>query len=61
VVYDGTHTGDWIPSQLAAGLLNEVDTVLHSRDILTDAEREFFEQVQKLCRASIETQNPIVF
>ena len=61
VLYDGTHTGDSIPVSMSAELEKEVDTVLHSSDILTDSEREFFASMKRLCRASIETGNPIVF
>jgi hypothetical protein len=61
VVYDGTHTGDWIPADLGPDLLGEVDMVLHSSDILTQGEKEFFESMRRLCQASIATGNPIVF
>jgi hypothetical protein len=61
VVYDGTHTGDWIPVEETPALLKEVETVLASRDILTQSEKEFFDAMKKLCDASIATQNPIMF
>ena len=61
VVYDGTHTGDWIPIKQSPALLREVDLVLASRDILTQGEREFFEAMKRLCEASIATGNPIMF
>ncbi len=61
VVYDGTHSGDWIPCNMAAALLKEVDTVLHSSDILDGSEKEFFASMKRLCEASIATGNPIVF
>jgi len=61
VLYNGTHSGDWIPVSVSAELEKEVDTVLHSSDILTDSEREFFTGVKRLCKASIETGHPIVF
>jgi hypothetical protein len=61
VLYDGTHSGDWIPSEQTVDLLKEVDTVLHSKDILADSEKEFCLSIKKLCMASIETGNPIVF
>ena len=61
VVYDGTHTGDWIGSKEAVRLLQEVDTVLHSSDILSEAEKGFFTSMKRLCEASIATGNPIVF
>ena len=38
-LYDGTHTGDWISSKIGEKLLKEVDTVLHSSDILADSEK----------------------
>ena len=61
VVYDGTHTGDWISSDHMPALMNEVNLVLHSSDILTQGEREFFESMKRLCEASTKTGNPIVF
>jgi hypothetical protein len=61
VIYDGTHTGDWLTSSQAQGLLEEVNIVLQSSDILTGSEREFFESMRRLCQASVETGNPIVF
>jgi hypothetical protein len=61
VVYDGTHTGDWLPVKQSAGLLKEVNLVLQSSDILTPGEKEFFESMKRLCEASIATGNPIVF
>ena len=61
VVYDGTHSGDWILSSESADLLKEVNIVLQSNDILTDLEKEFFKSMQRLCQASIETGNPTVF
>jgi hypothetical protein len=38
-----------------------VDIVLHSSDILSDSEKEFFVNMQELCQASIETGNAILF
>jgi hypothetical protein len=61
VVYNGTHCGDWIPIEKASELLHEVDTILHSKDLLTDSERRFFSSMRSLCMASIECGNPIVF
>jgi len=61
VVYDGTHTGDWVPIKQSGALLKEVSLVLHSSDILTQSEKEFFESMKRLCEASIQTGNPIVF
>jgi hypothetical protein len=61
VVYDGTHTGDWIGNKEAVRLLQEVDTVLHSSDILSEAEKGFFISMKRLCEASITAGNPIVF
>jgi hypothetical protein len=61
VVYDGTHTGDWVPANQTAALMKEVDLVLASRDILTPGETEFFESMKRLCEASIATGNPIGF
>jgi hypothetical protein len=61
VIYNGTHTGDWIPREESPALLKEVETVLLSRDILSDSEKEFFENMKQLCEASVETGNPILF
>ena len=61
VLYDGTHTGDWISSEHAEKLLKEVNTVLHSSDILADSEKEFFNNMKRLCEASMQTGNPIMF
>jgi len=61
VVYDGTHTGDFVPAEQTAALMTEVDMVLASRDILTEGEREFFEAMKRLCEASLATGNPILF
>jgi hypothetical protein len=61
VVYDGTHTGDWIPIKQSPALLKEVTLVLGSSDILTPGEKEFFESMKRLCEASIASGNPIVF
>lgn len=61
VLYDGTHTGDWIPAKQTPALLKEVETVLHSSDILADSEKEFFNNMKQLCDASIATGNPIMF
>ena len=61
VVYDGTHTGDWLPAKQTPALMKEVDMVLASRDILTPGEKEFFESMKRLCEASIATGNPIGF
>jgi len=61
VLYDGTHTGDWIPVRGSRALLKEVNTVLHSSDILAESEKEFFNNMKQLCEASIATGNPIMF
>jgi hypothetical protein len=61
VLYDGTHTGDWIPVKRSPALLKEVNTVLHSSDILSESEKEFFDNMKQLCEASIATGNPIMF
>src|ERR1700745_239584 len=61
VIYDGTHCGDCLSSSQARGLLEEINVVLQSSDILSELERNFFESVRRLCQASIQTGNPIVF
>jgi hypothetical protein len=61
VLYNGTHSGDSIASKNSTVLLNEVQVVLHSSDILSDSEKTFFTNMECLCQASIATVNPIVF
>jgi hypothetical protein len=61
VLYDGTHSGDCISSTVSARLLKEVDTVLHSSDILSDSEKEFFNNMKRLCEASVATGNALMF
>jgi len=61
VLYDGTHTGDFIASNKTEKLLKEVNTVLQSREILSDGEKEFFDNMKQLCEASLQTGNPILF
>jgi len=61
VVYDGTHTGDWLPVKESPALLWEVDLVLGSSDILTEGEKEFFQTMKRLCEASVATGSPIMF
>ena len=61
VIYDGTHSGDSIATELVPELMKEVDIVLHSSDILAESEKEFFGNMKLLCQASIETGNPILF
>src|SRR5213079_2660917 len=40
VVYNGTHTGDFLPVEQSPALLREVDLVLGSSDILTYRRRK---------------------
>jgi hypothetical protein len=61
VAYNGIHTGDSIRYENAQGLLKEVEAVLRRADILEADEKEFFCKMKRLCEASIETHNPIVF
>jgi len=61
VLYNGTHTGDWVPKEHTQALAQEVATVLRSIDILTESEKEFFTAMQRLCAASLDTGNPILF
>ncbi len=61
VVYDGTITGDFLPAKQTATLMQEVDLVLGSKDILTEGELEFFESMKRLCEASLATGSPIGF
>jgi hypothetical protein len=61
VLYDGTHTGDWISGKIAEKLLKDVDTVPHSIGILADSEKEFFNNLKLLCEALVATGNPVVF
>ena len=61
VLYNGTHTGDWIPTADSEALLREVQVVLQSSDILSEGEKAFFNSMERLCQASLATGNPIVF
>ena len=61
VVYDGTHTGDWLPVKESPALLRELNLVLGSSDILTEGEKEFFQAMKRMCEASIATGNPSMF
>jgi hypothetical protein len=58
---DHDFPGDWIPVKESPALLKEVNTVLHSSDILAESEKEFFTNMKLLCEASIATGNPIMF
>ena len=51
VLYNDTHGGDWIPNKMSSELSKEVDTVLHSSDILAKSEKEFFNNMKQLCEA----------
>ena len=61
VVYDGSHTGDCIAAVETPKLLEEVNRVLHSSDILSPAEKEFFSSMKRLCEASLAAGTPICF
>jgi hypothetical protein len=41
--------------------LKAVNTVLHSKDILAESEKEFFENMKLLCEASVATGNALMF
>jgi len=45
---------------LFLGNITEVDTVLHSSDLLEDYEKEFFNNMKLLCEASVATGNPVM-
>ena len=60
VAHNGIHSGDHISSSEAVLLLKEVETV-QSNASLDDLGKEFFASVKRLCQASIDTKNPIVF
>jgi hypothetical protein len=61
VLNDGTHTGDWISSKISEKLLKQVDTVLHSSDILADSEKEFFNHMKLVCEAIAASGNRVMF
>ena len=46
---------------LFLGNITEVDTVLHSSDVLEDSEKEFFNNMKLLCETSVATGNPVMF
>ncbi len=61
VVYSGTHSGDFLPACDSPELLKEVEEVTQIRSIWDACDREFFTSLRRLCEASLETRNPIVF
>jgi hypothetical protein len=61
VVFDGTHSGDWIPREQTAELLQEVDMVLQSADILSNIEKEFFVNMKRLCYATSQQEIRLYF
>jgi hypothetical protein len=59
VIYDGTHTGDYIPAKYAPALLKEVETL---RTLTKDTGvRRFLDTLARICKVSIKTGNPIQF
>ena len=60
VLHDGTPTGHWLSGKVTAKRLQEVDTVLHSSDLLADSKKQFFTNMKFLCQASISTGNPLM-
>jgi hypothetical protein len=61
VVYSGTHSGDFLPACESAGLLKEMAAADQLRGIWDACDREFFTSLRRLCEASLETRNPIIF
>lgn len=61
VVYSGIHTGDYVPSNESAELLKEVDEASQFHGTWDVFDSEFSASMKRLCEASIETRNPIVF
>jgi hypothetical protein len=61
VVHSGSQSGDYLSSDKSAGLLNEVEEAEKFNDSWDACDREFFASVRRLCEASIERRNPIVF
>src|SRR5215469_11744773 len=61
VIYDGTHCGDCLSSSQARELLEEVNVVLQSSDILSELEETFSRACADCARQASKTGNPIVF
>ena len=59
VLYDGTHTGDYIPTNEIAALQKEIDALLTSGG--SEQLVSFARDMKTLAAASQETGNPIVF
>jgi hypothetical protein len=61
VVYNGVHTGDHLPSDLSAELLQELEPANRFRSTWDACDREFFASVRRLGEGSMATRNRIVF
>ena len=59
VIYDGTHTGDFIPARQVPGLLEEIRELRrHTKD---KGARDFLATLGRACQASIKSGNPLQF
>ena len=61
VVFNGVHTGDYLPVDRSPELLKEVEQASTFRTKFDVCDQEFFASLKRLCKASLETRNPIVF
>jgi len=59
VVFDGTHSGDWIPPGDVPELSNEVSALREF--VLDEFLSDFVRSMSELCEASLKTGNPILF
>jgi hypothetical protein len=61
VIYNGVHAGDHLSVGQTLELMKEVEAALQSGDVVENMDKGFFAAMKRLCEASIETRNPIVF
>ncbi len=59
VLYSGTHSGDFVPANEVPELRHEVN--LLCKHPLDEPLAEFVDSMTKLCEASLQSGNPIVF
>jgi hypothetical protein len=61
ILYDGTHTGDFIPFEEIPALAEEVERLCDISAIKSQKLVEFSAQLKLLIAAAEENSNPIVF
>lgn len=60
VLYDGTHSGDFIPITQLPDLLEEISRVRKASNQSRDL-RDFLDSTEKLAQIALHERNPIVF